>query len=663
MPENSQSPRSLKGIEDTMYIKRLKAKAAKKNSKPKKPKKTHPQFQLSAVLTVLIFIFIALFIGFSSTMIQPGAVIEQLKVYFAQPKLFVLNGLPIVLFMVVLFAINHNIFITGAISVLVFDILSYVNLLKIDGRNDPFVPTDITLMREGLTAAGDYKLDMHLPIILYIAFSAAAFFILGRYFKSPRPSWTFRVSTAVLAITVFVVSMNVWYSNNELYDSFDVPERYNISSVYNTLGFQYCFLHNYNLYPVEKPAHYSSDEVKQWEKQYLKAKSNPKTTPNVIFIMCEAFTDISNDKSFAYSEKENPLYLYNQLAKRDQVYSGNLIVSNFGAGTANTEFDILTGMPTNMLAPGTTSAFRTVRHNTNALPRLFASEGYQTYFMHPGDSWFYNRSSVYSFLGIDNQVFKEDAFNKADSKGNMLSDEAFLRVLKNDFSNKDPDSPFFGYTVTIQNHQAYTYDKYSFKPDDVPLNVEVSDTAKETLAVYMEGIRDSSAMLYEFANYLNLLDEPTILVFFGDHLPNLGPNYGAYAELGLDIGNTDTPESTVNTYRTPFMILANQAYCDVNDFGEVINSLNLPENSTISDHYLGAAICEMIGYNGRDPYIDFLNTARRELPVICNGAYMLPDGKFTYSISEKERDVVDKTEKWEYYRMKDEALLFPETSN
>lgn len=203
-------------------------------------------------------------------------------------------------------------------------------------------------------------------------------------------------------------------------------------------------------------------------------------------VMCEAFTDLPNASAFTYTEEENPIAAYNRLA--ESTLSGHLIVSNTGAGTANTEFDVLTGMMTNRIGTGTTSAFRTVHRNTDSIPRMLNEAGYRTFFMHPGQNWFYNRESVYTYLGISDQVF-QDAFDPSDYLGEWISDEAFLRVLEQSLEERQGDTPLFTYAVTIQNHQAYTAGKYGFVPDPPETTVSLSDAASTYLSVYFKACR------------------------------------------------------------------------------------------------------------------------------------------------------------------------------
>lgn len=606
--------------------------------------------KLPAWAVALVLCLAAVVIGVMCTAIQPGSFLQTLRVYMDDPLLFALNGFPVCVLVLLFWAIFANPFYAAAAAGLLINLLSYVNLVKTDCRSDPFVPDDIFLMREALDATGSYSLDLHWGVLIgLIAFSLVCV-LAGTFFRSEKPKWFWRVGCGAVVIAAFIFSMMTVYPDKEIYEyRANAMDKSNVPKVFEKCGFVYCFLHNYRLYEVEKPDGYSASEVAQWAQ--TDENELPQMLPNVIFVMCEAFSDLSEQEVFAYTEENDPLAGYKAVASRENAVSGHLIVSNFGAGTANTEFDILTGIQTNMLAEGTTSAFRTVHRNLNSLPRAFAAAGYQTYFMHPGKAWFYNRESVYDYLGISDSVF-EEAFTKEDFKGDYISDAAFLEQLKQDLSQRmRSDEPIFAYTVTIQNHQAYPYSKYGFEPPDAPVHCDLTDAQTETLAVYMEGIRDSSEMVLALADYLDTLDEPTVLVFFGDHLPALLADYGVYRALGMDIGKTDTIEQVLATYQTPYLIYANEAYGDAFDPAE----LDIAER--FSSTYLGALVYETVGLNGIDPYFDELTQLRRELPVICHGCYVLGDGTMTREPTQRIDEILWRLDCWKYYRMKDENLI------
>ena len=595
-----------------------------------------------------------------SVALQPGAFTTSIGSLIERPLALLLNWLPIALTIVLGYFVLGNPFWGSAAPSLIWLILSYANLLKIEGRDDALVPADIALIREALTAASSYNLDLHLPLLLSVVAYIAVLTALGFFIKAPKLRFVVRLALSGIMLALLALSLTFVYPNKDIYNNFSVPSRYNIPSVFNTLGFNYCFLYNLNLYPVDKPEGYNKTEVEEWIDEYANSAVNDNeasdatTAPNVIMVMGEAFSDLSNEDVFCWeSENENPIYKYNLLTKSDRAISGHIVVSNISAGTANTEFDILTGMPTNMISDATTSSFRVINRSTPTIASALSTTCYSTAFLHPGNSWFYNRSSVYRHFGIEDQTFINDFEHKSTIADGLITDEAFLEQLKDEIEGNQ--SPQFIYSVSIQNHQAYTYKKYADETAPAPVSAELSDKAMEYLSVYLRGAEDTSEMVYELAKYIDTLSEPTVLVFFGDHLPNLGENNLAYSELGLSVGNTDTPTNTLSAYETPYLIYGNTAYCATTDFQSDVKALELPSNNLINSNYLGAMVLELIGQTELDPYFDFLNEARRVLPVFREreNVYMAGDGTISSEISnELYSNVIKKIDWWEYYRLR-----------
>ena len=124
-------------------------------------------------------------------------------------------------------------------------------------------------------------------------------------------------------------------------------------------------------------------------------------------VMDEAFSDITDSDAFAFTAENDPLPNLHALREDPHAVAGHIVVPGFAGGTANTEFDVLTGMQTNALAAGTTSSFRVVNRNLDSLFRVFGGDGYHTSFFHPGDDWFYNRENVYRWFGAEETVFAD----------------------------------------------------------------------------------------------------------------------------------------------------------------------------------------------------------------------------------------------------------------
>lgn len=606
---------------------------------------------MSPVCTALALAAGTLLAGGVTLALQQGSLLATLSAFWAEPILFVLNLWPVAALALLFYFLLGNAWYGAGLTTLIWGLLSYINLVKVDARGDPFVPGDILLLTEGMEAVGSYQLNMHWGKLALLLVLSLALILLGTGVKSARPRLVIRLVAALTVVAAFGTTMAFLYPDSELYDRMEGPNRANVPAVYEAFGFPYCFLHNFNLYPVDKPPGYNAQEAASYEDAYREAEAAPETAPNILMVMCEAFTDLPNQAAFTYTGETNPIAAYNRLA--EQTLSGHLVVSNTGAGTANTEFDVLTGMMTNRIGTGTTSAFRVVHRNIDSIPRMLTQAGYRTFFLHPGQNWFYNRESVYSYLGITDQVF-QDAFSRSDLVGDWISDAGFLRVLKESLEARQGDTPLFTYAVTIQNHQSYGAGKYGYVPDPPQTDIALSDAARTYLSVYFKGLQDSAAMLEELTEYLDSLDAPYLLVFFGDHQPNLGGHYLAYRELDPNYGSTDTVEETLQPYTVPYLIWGNAAYRQDHDLLAQAQAWNLPE--TISSHYLGALTCQLAGYQGHDGYFDFLNALREQLPVSSVYGYQLSDGSYTDTLPDDLQSLEDIRWKWQYYRLMEQPL-------
>ncbi len=163
---------------------------------------------------------------------------------------------------------------------------------------------------------------------------------------------------------------------------------------------------------------------------------------------------------FNWTEETDPLPNLHALQKDPHALSGHIVVPGFAGGTANTEFDALTGMQTNALSVTATSAMRVVNRNLDSLFRVFGADGYRTSFYHPGDAWFYNRENVYRWLGAEHEVFAKDMKN-LEYKGRWVTDDYMAGLIEEEFETAVSEGrPLFNYTTTIQNHMSYTADKY-----------------------------------------------------------------------------------------------------------------------------------------------------------------------------------------------------------
>lgn len=590
---------------------------------------------------------------------HPVSVLAMLGKMLRQPLILFLNWLPIALLTAAFAFAFRNVFFSSALVGLIAGAMSLINRVKLTIRGEPFVPRDISLIKEAADAAGSY--DMTLPWfqIGCLVVMTAVFIILGvllplkKSEDAPKKRGALvRVMGFVLCLAVLVGAVGLVYSSTDLYNSFETTEPYNLSSVNNELGFVYYFCYHFSTYKIEKPEGFDRDEAASWETGYESAPDAADV--NVVFVMNEAFSDILNEDVFVFPEGENPMEVYNTMAEGENAWAGHIVVPYFAGGTADTEFDVASGMQTNLLNPAAPSltAFRTVNRDLDSIFRVFGADGYTSCFMHPGQSWFYNRENVYDWFGADESFFVEDF--DAEYKGSWVTDESVLRELISRFEEKSAGGGLdFTYAVTIQNHMSYTAEKYGdYVCPEVETTAELSPEIQTAVNVYAEGIRDANAMLEDLTEFYSEQSEPVLLVFFGDHLPYLGDNRQGYAELGLPAASVTGGEDPFAAYTAPVLFWCNDAAAEALDFANAIEALDLPADGRISACYLGAAVLELTGRGEVSPWFAFLNEMRRELPVLHNGYYESADGEITTEPTAEEAALVSRMRCWAYYKLR-----------
>lgn len=590
---------------------------------------------------------------------HPVSVLAMLGKMLRQPLILFLNWLPIALLTAAFAFAFRNVFFSSALVGLIAGAMSIINRVKLTIRGEPFVPRDISLIKEAADAAGSY--DMTLPwfqigclVVMTAVFIALGVLLpLKKSEDAPKKRGALvRVMGFVLCLAVLVGAVGLVYSSTDLYNSFETTEPYNLSSVNNELGFAYYFCYHFSTYKIEKPEGFDRDEAASWETGYESAPDAADV--NVVFVMNEAFSDILNEDVFVFPEGENPMEVYNTLAEGENAWAGHIVVPYFAGGTADTEFDVASGMQTNLLNPAAPSltAFRTVNRDLDSIFRVFGADGYTSCFMHPGQSWFYNRENVYDWFGADESFFVEDF--DAEYKGSWVTDESVLRELVSRFEEKSAGGGLdFTYAVTIQNHMSYTAEKYGdYVCPEVETTAELSPEIQTAVNVYAEGIRDANAMLEDLTEFYSEQSEPVLLVFFGDHLPYLGDNRQGYAELGLPAASVTGGEDPFAAYTAPVLFWCNDAAAEALDFANAIEALDLPADGRISACYLGAVVLELTGRGEVSPWFAFLNEMRRELPVLHNGYYESADGEITTEPTAEEAALVSRMRCWAYYKLR-----------
>ena len=627
-------------------------------------KKRLPKIRLSLPLSLLAAVLLTGLVTLLALWCQPNAFRSVIAGFLHKPVLIVLNALPVGLLLLGLSFLFRNVFFGAALANLIVCGLSIASRVKIEVRDEPVFPRDLALLKEVFSAVESYDIRYPVTAIAAVALvtallaAAGVFAGCGPFPAEKLRGWRGSLLGAAGSFAALALAVVTLLGSDSLYDSIGASNPYRLSTVFNENGFPYNFCHQFTTFLVDRPEGFSRSEAAAWDEGA--ASSEQEKQVHLVMVMNEAFSDITDSAVFTYPPEEDPLSNLHALQKDPHAVSGHVVVPGFAGGTANTEFDVLTGMQTNALSAATTSALRVVNRNLDSVLRVFGDGGFHTSFFHPGDDWFYNRENVYRWLGAAETVFA-DEMEDLEYKGRWVTDAYLAGFIEEKFEEAVSGGRMLcNYTTTIQNHMSYTADKYGEGYDFPPVRTSggLPEEAETMLAVYAEGVRDADAMLGRLVEYFSNTDEPVVLAFWGDHLPYLGDNQIGYRQLGLDVSSGPEGEENLTAYETPYVIWANGAAADALDWERTVPALDLPEDGRLSACFLGAALLELTGRGEATAWFSFLNQLRREVPVVQKTAFVTADGAQVTdaALPDTVLDRLAQWRKWSYYKLKYKEL-------
>ncbi len=608
---------------------------------------------IKSIIIILLFSFLSSFIIYQTTPETPKTFFEFI-IY--EPAVFLLNYIPILLAMIMIYMVFNNAVFSVIITTFILIAMSFINRTKIFMRQEPFIPSDVTLLNEVKTIFANFDISYMIGIILGVLVFIVLIALSFIFFKHRKISKKIRVASILSTVLIAVFLNFSVYASTDYYDSLNVEGNYYYKvNHYVSKGFLYSFIHDINTLRVKKPYGYNKSFYITTEKNNSVTEFDDSKKPHIIMIMGEAFSDISENENIDFKGYKDPLKNFKKIAKSDNAISGHIVVPNFGGGTSDTEFDVLTGCSTRFI-DNPLSSYSFIRTHFDAMPSLLKSLGYESVAIHPGYSWFYNRNNVYRYFGFDKTIFLEDNFEPVtQNKGMYISDEATVDTIISEFEDhiEKSNNPLFSFSVTIQNHGPYE-EKYHFDGRNFNTDIEMTDHQISMLGNYFEGVKDADTELKRLVDYFEDSEEPVVIVYFGDHLPGFSTGMDIYETLEYDIKLDGTVEEYINTYKTPFLIWENDSAKDIVDIEENAKNILFPENMTISSNFLGSAFMKLLGYDYISPLWQFSNTIMESFPVITEYFYVNSENEIIDTLDENDREHINQLKGWTYYKIFDE---------
>ena len=382
---------------------------------------------------------------------------------------------------------------------------------------------------------------------------------------------------------------------------------------------------------VEKPADYSHDKVLELMEQYPALEGDPDRQPtNLIVIMNESFADFTVFDDFEASEDPTP-FLH---SLEENTVKGWMYAPVTGGGTATVEFEYLTGFSSLFQPPHTVAYQLYVEEGMPSLAAVAGSQGYETTAFHPYKSSGWNRVLAYDYLDFDRQMYEEDVVDPYYIR-HYVSDRSDYEMIFRTTREQEGDTFFFN--VTMQNHSGYAQGWNNLERTiDLPDRLARTDSSARQ---YFALARESDDALRELIGYYSQQDEPTMIVFFGDHQPPLTNSF--YEELYGKKLSERTTEEVLRQYAVPFFIWTNY---DIQEEQDVV----------ISPNYLGVLTARLAGLP-MTGFMNFLSQLYEELPAVIPVGFVTGDGQYLArsELNEEQRRLLDIYETLNYCGMVD----------
>ena len=287
--------------------------------------------------------------------------------------------------------------------------------------------------------------------------------------------------------------------------------------------------------------------------------------PHIIVIMNESFGSVHS----RIKANTSVTPYYDSLSK---VTKGNLYVNTFGGGTANTEFEFLTGMTIGNYPYPVMPYNNFVKRNKYSIARYFNYLGYRTMAMHPYTATNYNRNKVYKYFGFDKLIFFND-FKHRDYIRNYISDKSMYEEVISRFESAiESQEKLFLFGITMQNHSGY-----KLFSDAKVLSLITNYKNREALDAYLSLMKLSDDAIKILIDYFSITNEHVILLFFGDHNASFG------SDINKLVYDNNINYECTNAYATPFFIFDNKNKKDkfINEISVNFLSLELLKHANL----------------------------------------------------------------------------------
>lgn len=512
-------------------------------------KKMQPVYAFMNRFSLIFHALLACIINFVIEAISRHSVVAAWDYMTGTPLVFLYNAFMIFVTFSIVYLFKRRIFvrmIIGAIWVILGIANGYI-LLK---RVTPFNAQDLKIAGDGIALINNYCNGFE---VVVIAVGAVALLIWLISMWRRGGQYAGKIHHIAALIGIIVCGVLYTFVTNIAIDKRVVSTYFgNIAFAYEDYGLPYCFSASLFNTGISEPNGYTKKAMAKIDKdgelnQTATSRSSDKL-PNIIVVQLESYFDVANAEFFTTSEDACP-----NLHNLYQNYSnGYFKVPSVGAGTANTEFEVLTGMNLRYFGPGE-YPYKTYskKHPTESAATALASLGYGTHALHDNTGNFYSRANVFNNMGFDTFTSKEFMNVLQTTENGWAKDEILTHhIMEAMDTTKQED---FVFTVSVQGHGNYPETQVIENPKIKVEGIE-DEALKNKWEYYVNQVYEMDQFVGDLIKAVEERNEPSVVVFYGDHLPTMGlkaedlksrylynTNYVIWDNIGLQKDDKNIP--------------------------------------------------------------------------------------------------------------------------
>ena len=463
------------------------------------------------------------------------------------PLTFLFNAYMIFASLFLVYIVKRRVFFRVIISV-VWLILGIVNCYMLSVRVTPFNAQDLKVIDDALTMLDKYFTGPQGALII-----AAIILVISWLVRMWKRGGIYNGKVyRIPAIIVSIISLGAIVPLTDLAIEKRVVSDYfgNIAFAYEDYGLPYCFGASVFNTGIKQPGAYSKDTINEINDggKLTGVTTGRDEMPNIILIQLESFFDTNEVEFFTTSEDPIPTFRY----LMENYSSGYCKVPSVGAGTANTEFEVLTGMNLRYFGPGE-YPYKTILkyQETESIASALKQFGYGAHALHNNGGNFYSRADVFNNMGFDSYTSKEFMNILQYTENGWAKDDVLTEHILNAMDSTEQQD--FVFAITVEGHGDYPEEKLIENP-----RIQVHGIPEEGLTnsweYYVNHLYETDRFIADLLEELEKRGEPTVLVMYGDHLPTMGlqaedlknryvynTNYVIWDNIGLEKQDRNIP--------------------------------------------------------------------------------------------------------------------------